>query len=197
MPFNNFDDFLNFIDNPEAKELLKKIYESPMVPEKSVHAGGKFNFECFANYIGLYKDALQAKYTLETISKIGCHSFLDISNNNMSFLSCLTDSQREFINKTFKENHQKSLLSSDKSNNINTIDMNKRIKEFEQENNEIILNNYKNTERLISHKELMNKMNRRIDVLEKKLSQSMLTSTIIFASGIIIGIVGSWRILSK
>ena len=75
--------------------------------------------------------------------------------------------------------------------------MNKRIKEFEQENNEIILNNYKNTERLISHKELMNKMNRRIDVLEKKLSQSMLTSTIIFASGIIIGIVGSWRILSK
>ena len=73
----------------------------------------------------------------------------------------------------------------------------KRLKELEEENVGLIQNNDKNIELLISHKELMNIQNKRIDELEKKLSQSILTSSIMFASGIIIGVVGSWRLLSK
>ena len=73
----------------------------------------------------------------------------------------------------------------------------KRLKELEEENVWLIQNNDKNIELLISHKELMNNQNKRIDELEKKLSQSVLTSSIMFASGIIIGVVGSWRLLSK
>ena len=73
----------------------------------------------------------------------------------------------------------------------------KRLKELEEENVGLIQNNDKNIELLISHKELMNIQNKRIDELEKKLSQSVLTSSIMFASGIIIGVVGSWRLLSK
>ena len=72
----------------------------------------------------------------------------------------------------------------------------KLLKELEEENVLLIQNNDKNIELLISHKELMNNQNKRIDELEKKLSQSMLTSSIMFAS-VIIGVVGSWRLLSK
>ena len=67
---------------------------------------------------------------------------------------------------------------------------------FENEEDDGLSKIDKNIELLISHKELMNKQNKRIDELEKKLSQSMLTSSIMFAS-VIIGIVGSWRLLSK
>ena len=86
------------------------------------------------------------------------------------------------------------------NNNKNKEFMNlqdKRLKELEEENVGLIQNNDKNIELLISHKELMNIQNKRIDELEKKLSQSILTSSIMFASGIIIGVVGSWRLLSK
>tara|TARA_B100001287_G_scaffold229977_1_gene200450 strand:+ start:1401 stop:2069 length:669 start_codon:yes stop_codon:yes gene_type:complete len=68
---------------------------------------------------------------------------------------------------------------------------------FENEEDDGLSKIDKNIELLISHKELMNNQNKRIDELEKKLSQSVLTSSIMFASGIIIGVVGSWRLLSK
>ena len=268
-----------FIFNPKAKEYLKQIRDAGFC--------GDGSFEDEIHGIEKYNDALKAKFAFEKMTEMiqdlkseqekrNWYEYLENSQHELNIhYNVLTDSQRVFVDKTFKGNiyhgntldgergnfyrelasnrdsclgEQRNVQSSyaqvnyvfqrrynlpraniglsiitpgDLVNNIEDkrlkelekktkklIENNKeiwdemnlqdkRLKELEEENVGLIQNNDKNIELLISYKELMNIQNKRIDELEKKLSQSILTSSIMFASGIIIGVVGSWRLLSK
>ena len=148
---------------------------------------GKYQKTCYEEF----QDFMRVRYSPCDLPVINSGSLLSRSKT-------LPDPNRHRDTRIKElEEKTKKLIENNKEiwDEMNLQD--KRLKELEEENVGLIQNNDKNIELLISHKELMNIQNKRIDELEKKLSQSVLTSSIMFASGIIIGVVGSWRLLSK
>ena len=179
------------------REFVDKTFKGP-VHEGVVRDGplGEFYTEFYGKYPKTcyqeFQDFMRQRHLL------ACDIPVINSGSLISRSKTLPDPNRHRDTRIKElEEKTKKLIENNKEiwNEMNLQE--KRLKELEEENVGLIQNNDKNNELLISHKELMNIQNKRIDELEKKLSQSVLTSSIMFASGIIIGVVDSWRLLSK